>query len=128
MTEKRPALSVFRSVAWVFVAAVALFFASPFVARVRVTVANVGATPLDNVRVTVSGVSDDLGSLAPREEKSCWVWPRGETGVTLTFVGPGGRAVDSGAIGYLESGYSGAIRFLVDEHGVDDAEWRVRLF
>ena len=51
--------------------------------------------------------------------------PRGETGVTITYLAPGGLKVDSGSIGYLEAGYSGSITFVVDEGGVQDANWRV---
>ena len=106
-------------------AALVVTAASCSVAQVRVTVANRGTLPLEDVRVTVSTVTDELGTLAPKQEKSCWVRPRGETGVTITYLAPGGLKVDSGSIGYLEAGYSGSITFVVDEGGGQDANWRV---
>jgi hypothetical protein len=95
--------------------------------QVRVVVVNDGPSRLEDVTVTVSNVADHLGALAPAAKSSCWVRASGESGVTVRYRTAQGKRVDSGSVGYLEPGYSGTITFVVNDEGVQRADWRVRV-
>lgn len=97
------------------------------VVHVRVIVVNVSSTPLSNIRIIVSGVVDEVGTLQPGEERAVWVKAQGESGVTVTYSSPGRGEVSSGSLGYLEPGYRGRITFRIGQEGVEGIDWKVRV-
>ncbi len=61
----------------------------------EVAITNLSAASLSNVVVSGSGFSDGVGGIAAWGAKTIRVYPRGDSGLRLTFD-PGGQHLDSG--------------------------------
>jgi hypothetical protein len=72
---------------------------------VPVTIANRSGTTLENVVISGSGFSVDIGTMQPDTTRRVTVTARGETGLAISFVALG-KKIAIGPRGYFEaSGY-----------------------
>jgi hypothetical protein len=68
-----------------------------------VVVINQSDVPLDDVVLSGSGFSEDIGQVRPNTESRALVWPRGESGLLIRFNARG-KAISAGPDGYFEAG------------------------
>ena len=68
-----------------------------------ITVINQSNVALENVVLSGSGFSEDIGTVRPHAELRALVRPRGESGLQIRF-NAGGKEVSFGPEGYFEGG------------------------
>ena len=100
--------------------------------NVNVTVRNVGEKPIERVRVEVTGISYDFGTITPGQPRSIIPQPTEESTVNLWFADSAGKEHRLQADVYFEpnSFYRGHVLFSIDEAKGDSQliEASVRLF
>ncbi len=95
---------------------------------IRVTVENTGSTSLNSVVLHVTGVSYDLGDIAPGESATARVSPTGESELEVEFKDTAGQTQRLNAGGYFESGYRGSIRVEIKDGQIDKNEQDIKLW
>ncbi|MCC9609583.1 hypothetical protein LOC68_04490 [Blastopirellula sp. JC732] len=82
---------------------------------IRVTVQNVGTTPMQDVVLHVTGNDYPLGDLPPGATARARVNSTGESGLEIEYVDPNGDLQRLNAGGYFEPGYRGTIRVKIED-------------
>ena len=95
---------------------------------IRVTVENIGKTPLNSVVLHVTGVSYNLGDIAPGAEATVRVNPPSESHLEIEFTDADGKTQRVNAGGYFESGYRGTIRVEIKDGVIDKFEDDIKLW
>ncbi len=95
---------------------------------IRVTVENIGKTPLNSVVLHVTGASYNVGDIAPGESVTARVNPTSESHLEIEFTNADGKTQRVNAGGYFESGYRGTIRVEIKDGVIDKFEDDIKLW
>ena len=124
--ERRPWVLLIPAILVALVLIVVLVL--QFRSGVQVAVENTGTTPLKSVVLHVTGVSYDLGDIAPGESAKARVNPTGESELEVEFKDTDGQTQRLNAGGYFESGYRGSIRVEIKDGQIDKFEDNTKLW
>ncbi len=95
---------------------------------IKVTVENTGLTSLQASVLHVTGVSYNLGDIAPGAEATARVNPTSESHLEIEFTDANGKTQRVNAGGFFEPGYRGAIRVEIKDGVIDKFEDDISLW
>jgi hypothetical protein len=114
--------------AFALLVVVGLLMAQRLRAGVRVTIHNVGTTPLRSVVLQVTGASYPLGDIVPGSFGEATVISHGESNLEIEFINIDGKTRRLNAGGYFESGYRGTIRVSIQDGTIEANEQQLTLW
>jgi hypothetical protein len=95
---------------------------------IKVTVENTGLNSMQASVLHVTGVSYNLGDIAPGAEATAQVNPTSESHLEIEFTDADGKTQRVNAGGFFEPGYRGAIRVEIKDGVIDKFEDDIKLW
>jgi hypothetical protein len=85
--------------------------------NIKVTVINNSGASLRNIKMFYRGGEAQLDKLQPNESWKASINPKGESSLIIEFVDDKGRERSANIGIYLEQGYKGHIKIIIEAHG-----------
>lgn len=95
---------------------------------VSIVVKNESEVTLNNIKISFTGGSERLGSLAPGKTGSVGIRSKGESGVYLHFVANGTPIKKAVAGSYIEPGFGGSITVTIDRKFAFTVDNKVKIY
>ena len=92
---------------------------------VRVTVVNIGHTPMRDIQLIVTGNRYALGNLGAGESRSIRVQPMGESHLEIDYSNSQSNNSHLVVDCYMEGGYRGSLKVEVDEGKIEKVTERI---